>query len=455
MVLIKMEEYRLMSANPKRPREFTRITDDGETINNSTVNKNNSDDIIDIPIDIPVDVLPLDIGDALSKEEDLSNGRAIIFEELKRLQSENGDSEQISLLKDELDQIDADLHALSIDLGRGIAPDGNFNLSVDLPSESESSDEPEEFDTAITSIDMTDEESAASIQMAKSLMISPDRLNSKGLDSIQGHSSLKRLMKTHIIAKERLPNLFGKESISSIMMVGPPGTGKTEIAKGVAKDANLNFFEVRGANILSRWVGKAEKQVNAVFAVALQNEPAMIFIDEADALLGLRDKDDGKSRGVTDVFLQALSDVDKLNKKIYITAATNNPENLDPAIIRRFKNVHVKLPGDAEREQIWRAKILSSGIKLSEDVDFETLSTWTHGYSGSDINTLAKEILNIPVENLVKNVSPNDYEFMTSLTQDDLEPIAMIDFERTIENSPPTVSKDTLDKLDAWWDKYK
>ncbi|GIZ45833.1 hypothetical protein CKM354_000898400 [Cercospora kikuchii] len=179
---------------------------------------------------------------------------------------------------------------------------------------------------------------------------------------------------------------FQRKPEKGVLLYGPPGCSKTMTAQAVANSYNFNFIAIKGAELISKYVGDSEKKVREVFAKARAAAPCVIFFDEIDAIATSRDLDSGsKGLNVLTTLLNEMDGFDEL-KDVLILAATNKPESLDPALIRpgRFdSHVYLGPPNLAARQDIFR--IACSGVRLSEEVKFALLAGKTEGYSGAEI----------------------------------------------------------------------
>ncbi|KAK4190280.1 hypothetical protein QBC35DRAFT_490546 [Podospora australis] len=177
------------------------------------------------------------------------------------------------------------------------------------------------------------------------------------------------------------------ERIPGCLLYGPPGTGKTLLAKAVAKESGANMLEVSAASINDMWLGQSEKNVRALFSLARKMSPMVIFLDEADALLGARHQGPGRS-GHRETITQFLREWDGLSDmRAFIMVATNRPFDLDEAVLRRLpRKILVDLPLVPERESILRVMLREE--TLADDVDLVQLAKETDLYSGSDLKNL-------------------------------------------------------------------
>lgn len=177
------------------------------------------------------------------------------------------------------------------------------------------------------------------------------------------------------------------ERIPGCLLYGPPGTGKTLLAKAVAKESGANMLEVSAASINDMWLGQSEKNVRALFSLARKLSPMVIFLDEADALLGARHNNPGRTAH-RETITQFLREWDGLqDMRAFIMVATNRPFDLDEAVLRRLpRKILVDLPLKPEREKILRVMLREE--QLAPDVDLDQLATETDLYSGSDLKNL-------------------------------------------------------------------
>jgi proteasome regulatory subunit len=187
----------------------------------------------------------------------------------------------------------------------------------------------------------------------------------------------------------------GIDPPSGVLLHGPPGTGKTMLAKAVANETDATFIKMAGSELVHKFIGEGAKLVRDLFEVAREREPAVIFIDEIDAIAAKRT--DSKTSGDAEVqrtMMQLLSEMDGFDERgeIRIMAATNRFDMLDRAILRpgRFDRlIEVPAPTEVGREQIFR--IHTRDMNVDDDVDFATLAAESDGMSGADIKAICTE----------------------------------------------------------------
>jgi transitional endoplasmic reticulum ATPase len=179
-----------------------------------------------------------------------------------------------------------------------------------------------------------------------------------------------------------------------VLFEGPPGTGKTLLARAIARESGANFISVKGAELLSKYVGDSEKGIREVFRKARQASPCIIFFDEIDALAPRRGASSGDGHVGERVVAQLLTEMDGIEdlEGVLVLAATNRADMLDDALLRpgRFDRVlSIGLPGEADRAAILR--VHGRGRPLSPDVDFAALARRTPGFSGADLERVMRD----------------------------------------------------------------
>jgi len=211
---------------------------------------------------------------------------------------------------------------------------------------------------------------------------------------------------------------MGIDPPKGILLFGPPGCGKTLLARAVATESEANFISIKGPEVFSKWVGESEKAIREVFRKARMSSPAIIFFDEIDSLVPRRGIGYGDS-GVTDrVISQLLTEMDGITalQDVVILAATNRPDIVDPAVLRpgRFDRlIYVPEPNGEGRLEIF--KIHTKGMPLAKDLDLKELARTTKGYSGADIQSLCREAAMITLRRDIKSKKVTFADFQGGL----------------------------------------
>lgn len=222
-------------------------------------------------------------------------------------------------------------------------------------------------------------------------------------NDVGGMETVKKEIELKIIKPTLHPELYkayGKKTGGGILLYGPPGCGKTFIAKATAGQVKAKFISVGLNDILDMWIGSSEKNLHEIFELARSNKPCVLFIDEIDALGASRsDMKQSSGRHLINQFLQELDGIDNTNEGVLIIGATNTPWNLDPAFRRpgRFDRIIFVPPPDVNtRESILRLKL---GNKPTGVIDFLSIAKKAEHYSGADIDA----IIDIAIEHKLES----------------------------------------------------
>ena len=258
-------------------------------------------------------------------------------------------------------------------------------------------------------------------------------------DQIGGLEEVKEELKEAVEWPIKNPELFERMGIrppKGILLYGPPGCGKTLLARAVATESEANFVSIKGPEIFSKWVGESEKAIREVFRKARVASPAVIFFDEFDSLVPRRGMGFSNS-GVTErVISQLLTEMDGILtlEDVVIIAATNRPDIVDPAVLRpgRFDRlIYVPEPNEKARLEIF--KIYTKDMPLAKDIDQAELASNTKSYSGADIDAVCREAA------------------MNALRQDiNSKEISLDDFHKALEKIGPTISSD----METWYKSF-
>lgn len=216
-------------------------------------------------------------------------------------------------------------------------------------------------------------------------------------DDIGGLSSVKMLLRESVEWPLRYSESFrriGVEAPKGVLMFGPPGTGKTLLAKAIANESQANFITAKGSDLLSKWYGESEKHISEVFKKARQVAPAIVFLDELDALAPVRGSAAGEPRVTERIVNQLLSELDGLEelRGVIVIGATNRPDIIDPALLRpgRFDEIIlVPVPDRGARREIFRVHMKK--MQVAPDVNVDEMVNMTDNYTGADIASVCKK----------------------------------------------------------------
>ncbi|XP_075223768.1 spastin isoform X2 [Lycorma delicatula] len=214
-------------------------------------------------------------------------------------------------------------------------------------------------------------------------------------EDIAGQDVAKQALQEMAILPSLRPELFTglRAPARGLLLFGPPGNGKTLLARAVSTACRATFFSISAASLTSKYVGEGEKLVRALFAVARELQPSIIFVDEVDSVLSERREGEHEaSRRLKTEFLVEFDGLPSTpEERVLVMAATNRPQELDEAALRRFsKRIYVGLP-DANTRVILLQRLLSRHDNPLSYSELCVLSTLTEGYSGSDLTNLAKD----------------------------------------------------------------
>lgn len=262
------------------------------------------------------------------------------------------------------------------------------------------------------------------------------------LQDVAGLDHVKEQIRLKLIYPFTHPDLarrFGVAAGGGVLLYGPPGTGKTMMARAIAGEVDAAFFAVKPAEIMSKWVGKAEQNIQKLFTVARQFSRSVIFIDEIEALIPKRRGN--RSTVMKRVVPQILSELegfhqDKTGALLFV-GATNEPWSLDPAVLRpgRFdEKIYVALPDLPARRRILELNLAER--PLASDLQIEELAEQMGGYSGADIVNICRKACAIPFLEGVQNGAARD--------------VSWIDFQTVLADTKPSVSKKELQKYERY-----
>ncbi|XP_068664265.1 uncharacterized protein [Aristolochia californica] len=288
-------------------------------------------------------------------------------------------------------------------------------------------------------------------------------------DDIGALENVKETLKELVMLPLQRPELFCRGQLTKpckgILLFGPPGTGKTMLAKAVATEAGANFINISMSSITSKWFGEGEKYVKAVFSLASKIAPSVVFVDEVDSMLGRRENP-GEHEAMRKMKNEFMVNWDGLRTKdkerVLVLAATNRPFDLDEAVIRRLpRRLMVNLPDVTNREKILR--VILAKEDMAPDVDLEALANMTDGYSGSDLKNLCVTAAHCPIREILEKEKK---ERALALTENrsppclygsvDVRPLNMDDLKYAHEQVCASVSSESanMNELLQWNELY-
>ncbi|MFX0097383.1 MAG: CDC48 family AAA ATPase [Candidatus Hodarchaeota archaeon] len=230
---------------------------------------------------------------------------------------------------------------------------------------------------------------------------------------------------------------MGITAPKGVLLYGPPGCGKTLLARAVATESKTNFISIKGPEILSKWVGESEKAVREIFRKARMLAPAIVFFDEVDSLAPRRGGDYGGSPITERIISQLLTELDGLtdSRDVIVLAATNRPDMLDPALVRpgRFDRL-IYIPSPEEKARLEILKIYTQKMPLADDVKIEQLAKMTENYVGADIEALCREAAMLALR---ENLNSKEVHWKH--------------FETALKEIHPTVNQEII----RWYERFK
>ncbi|SCU78456.1 LADA_0A05710g1_1 [Lachancea dasiensis] len=305
---------------------------------------------------------------------------------------------------------------------------------------------------------------AAAKQIFSEIVVRGDKVH---WDDIAGLEAAKNSLKEAVVYPFLRPDLFRglREPVRGMLLFGPPGTGKTMLARAVATESNSTFFSISASSLTSKYLGESEKLVRALFAIAKKLSPSIVFVDEIDSIMGSRNNDgeNESSRRIKNEFLvqwsslssaaagskgnaAGASNEEEEDERVLILGATNLPWSIDEAARRRFvRRQYIPLPEVETRKKQLSKLLMHQTHTLTED-DFTELLELTDGYSGSDITSLAKDAAMGPLRELGDK--------LLSTRRDQIRAITLQDVKNSLSYIKPSVSKDGLEQYEEWAEKF-
>ncbi|XP_058737231.1 uncharacterized protein LOC131609535 [Vicia villosa] len=277
-----------------------------------------------------------------------------------------------------------------------------------------------------------------------------DRSPSVRWDDVGGLEKAKQALMEMVILPTKRRDLFTglRRPARGLLLFGPPGNGKTMLAKAVASESEATFFNVTAASLTSKWVGEAEKLVRTLFMVATSRQPSVIFIDEIDSIMSTRTANENEaSRRLKSEFLIQFDGVTSNPDDIVIViGATNKPQELDDAVLRRLvKRIYVPLPNENVRKLLLKHKLKGQSFSLPSR-DLEMLVKETEGYSGSDLQALCEEAAMMPIRELGSNI--------LTVKANQVRGLRYEDFKKAMSVIRPSLNKSKWEELEKWNEEF-
>ncbi|MCZ7402097.1 MAG: CDC48 family AAA ATPase [Candidatus Methanoperedens sp.] len=288
-------------------------------------------------------------------------------------------------------------------------------------------------------------------EVIKELELRPTHLTYEDIGGLRREIGLIREM---IELPLRHPELFEKLGIEppkGVLLHGPPGTGKTMIAKAVANETDANFVSISGPEIMSKFYGESEKHIREIFEDAEKNAPTIIFIDEIDSIAPKREEVTGEVERRVVAQLLSLMDGLKTRGQVIVIAATNRPNAIDAALRRggRFdREIEIGIPDRLGRFDV--LQIHTRGMPLAEDMAEETglreIADMTHGFVGADLSSLCKEAAMHSIRKILPEIN-----IEADIPQEIMEKIVITreDFQNALQNIEPSALREVFIEVPA------
>ena len=266
---------------------------------------------------------------------------------------------------------------------------------------------------------------------------------------IIGMQEMKQTLYEIIVVPTIRPDLFTgiRKPQRGILLFGPPGTGKTMIAKAIATECNSTFFNISASSLTSKWVGESEKTVKSLFKIAYMKVPSIIFIDEIDSILSKRSgsENEATKRLKTEFLIQFDGLGSNTNARLLVIAATNRPMDLDEALLRRLPKRVYCGPLDENGRFEFIKKVINRVETNLSDEDIKEIAQKTNDYSNSDLMEMCREAAYQPVRELSMEEILKIKKF---------RPLVKEDLIKAVQKIRGTLSKKVRDELQKWNEQF-
>ena len=273
-------------------------------------------------------------------------------------------------------------------------------------------------------------------------------------EEVGGLKEKTKAMREIVELPLRHPELFarlGVEPHSGILLYGPPGCGKTLLAKVMASESEANMYPINGPEIMNKYYGETEAKLRDIFKEAKDNSPSIIFIDEIDAIAPKREEVYGDVEKRVVAQLLALMDGLTDRGNVIVLGATNRPDSVDPALRRpgRFdREFEITVPNEDGRYEI--LQIHTRGMPINQDIDLKELSLELHGYTGADIKSLCREAAMKSIRRYLPEIDLETEKISSEVLQS--MQIKLIDFYDAMQEVVPTTMREFyVERPKVWW----
>ena len=313
----------------------------------------------------------------------------------------------------------------------------NFNYNININQNNKNNTQKNIHDA---------EEDAMDQKIESEIMVKNPKVK---FSDIIGMQEMKQTLYEIIVVPTIRPDLFTgiRKPQRGILLFGPPGTGKTMIAKAIASECKSTFFNISASSLTSKWVGESEKTVKSLFKIAYKKVPSIIFIDEIDSILSKRSgsENEATKRLKTEFLIQFDGLGSNTNARLLVIAATNRPMDLDEALLRRLpKRVYCGPLDENGRFEFIKKVINRVETNLSDD-DIREIAKRTNDYSNSDLMEMCREAAYQPVREL-------SMEEILKINK--FRPLVKDDLIKAVQKIRGTLSKKVRDELQKWNEQF-